>query len=234
MTSTQAGRDLDTKIPPIDVSAPSKTETATFALGCFWGPDSLFGCTKGVVRTRVGYSGGTLDNPTYDNLGDHIETVQIDYDPEKTSYEKLLWVFWGGHSPQDKAWKRQYMSAVFFHNDEQKRLAYEIRDRMAAKLKCEVHTEIVPHWKFYIAEDYHQKYHLQGESKLMEEFRLIYPAMEDFIASTAAARVNGYIGGYGTIGSLETEVSSFGLSPEGIKRLGDIVYGSKRYNPVWF
>jgi hypothetical protein len=126
------------------------------------------------------------------------------------------------------------MSAVFFHDDEQKRLAYEIRDRMAAKLKREILTEILPASKFYIAEDYHQKYHLQGESKLMEEFKLMYPAMENFVASTAAARVNGYIGGYGTIGSLETEVNSFGLSPEGVKRLRDIVYGSKRYNPVWF
>ena len=151
MTFVQTGKDLNTKIPPIDLSLPSKTETATFALGCFWGPDSLFGCTKGVVRTRVGYSGGTLKNPTYENIGDHIETIQLDYDPDQASYERLLWVFWGGHSPQDRAWKRQYMSAVFFHDDEQKRLAYEIRDRMAAKLKCEVHTEIVPHWKFYIA-----------------------------------------------------------------------------------
>jgi methionine-S-sulfoxide reductase len=234
MRPTQARKDSDPKIPPIDVAVPSLTEIATFALGCFWGPDSLFGCTKGVVRTRVGYSGGTLENPTYDNLGDHIETVQIDYDPETTSYEKLLWVFWGGHSPQDRAWKRQYMSAVFFHNDEQKRMAYEIRDRMAAKLKCELHTEIMPHSKFYTAEDYHQKYHLQGEGKLMDEFCLLYPAMEDFVASTAAARVNGYLGGYGTIGSLETEVNSFGLSPAGITRLRDIVYGSKRYNPVWF
>lgn len=220
-------------IPPIDASTSQRTETATFALGCFWGPDSLFGCTKGVVRTRVGYAGGTLKNPTYHNLGDHIETVQLDYDPEQTSYEKLLWVFWGGHSPQERAWKRQYMSAVFFHDERQERLAREIKDRMAAKIKSEISTEILSAPKFYMAEEYHQKYHLQGEPELMEEFELIYPAIQDFIASTAVARVNGYLGGYSTLESLEAEISGFGLSPEGIEMLKTIVRGSGRYNPVW-
>lgn len=222
-----------TKIPPVDALAPTKTKTATFALGCFWDPDALFGCIKGVVRTRVGYSGGTLKDPTYDNLGDHIETVEVDYDPDRISYEKLLWVFWGGHSPQDRAWKRQYMSAVFFHDDEQEKLAREVKDRVTARLKTEISTEIIPFTGFYMAEYYHQKYYLQGEPEFMKEFRLIYPDMEDFVASTATARVNGYLGGYGTLEGLEPEVDGFGLSPEGIKRLKDIVRGSKRFNPIW-
>lgn len=220
-------------IPPIDASAPIETETATLAMGCFWDPDALFGSTRGVVRTRVGYSGGTLKNPTYHNLGDHIETIQVDYDPGQISYEKLLWIFWGGHAPQDRAWKRQYMSAVFFHDREQEKLAREIKERVQAKLKTRLFTEIIPFSEFYMAEDYHQKYHLQGEPELMKEFRRFYPDMNDFVASTSAARVNGYLGGYGTLESLNNEIESYGLSPEGIKKLKGITRGAKRCNPIW-
>ncbi len=233
MASIRTGKTKDGTIPPIDALLPGKTETATLALGCFWGPDSLFGCTKGVVRTRVGYTGGTLKNPTYQNLGDHVETVQLDYDTDKTSFEKLLWIFWGGHTPQDRAWKRQYMSAVFFRDEEQEKLAKEVKARVEERLKARLFTEVFPLSEFYMAEDYHQKYHLQGEPDFIDEFSLIYPNIKDLIASTAAARVNGYLGGYGTDESLEAEIGGFGLSPEQANKLRDIVRGSKRYNPIW-
>ena len=77
-------------IPALDAAAPARTETATFALGCFWCPDAQFGILPGVVRTRVGYAGGTTENPTYHDLGDHTECVQIDYDPRALSFDQVL------------------------------------------------------------------------------------------------------------------------------------------------
>ena len=165
-----------------------------------------------MVRTRVGYAGGTTENPTYHNLGDHTEAIQIEYDPAVISYEELLDVFWSSHSPTNSPWSRQYMSILFYHNDEQKRLALETRDREVARLGREVFTEIVPFSEFYLAEAYHQKYRLQQVSALMREFRAMYPDDDDFVSSTAAARINGYIAGYGTVERFQEELNSFGLS----------------------
>jgi peptide-methionine (S)-S-oxide reductase len=116
------------------------------------------------------------------------------------------------------------MSIVFYHNDEQKRLAMETRDREAAKINGEIFTEIVPASEFYRAEAYHQKYRLRHVPELMEEFSVIYPDDDDFVDSTVAARLNGYLAGHGTFKALEAELSGLGLSLEGNERLLDIVY----------
>ena len=211
-------------IPPIDASAPTKTETATFAIGCFWGPDSRFGIVAGIVRTRVGYSGGTKKYPAYHSLDDHTEAIQIDYDPTQISYEELLDIFWHSHNPTERPWSRQYMSMVFYHNEEQKRLAVKTRARQRTRIKGKVFTEIIPTSEFCLAEAYHQKYWLRRVPDLVEEFNAMYPDPDDFIASTAVARVNGYLGGYGTFAALQIELNGFGLSMEGNKKLLDIVY----------
>jgi peptide-methionine (S)-S-oxide reductase len=111
------------------------------------------------------------------------------------------------------------MSIVFYHNDEQKRLVMETRDREAAKINGTIFTEIVPASEFYLAEAYHQKYRLRQVPDLLEEFHAMYPNDEDFVNSTAAARVNGYLGGHCTSEALQAEVSSLGLSPEGSQKL---------------
>lgn len=177
-----------------------------------------------MVRTRVGYAGGATKNPTYHQLGDHTETIQIDYDPAQISYQELLDVFWDSHNPTGPAGSRQYMSVVFFHNDEQKRLAIETRGREAARINGQIYTEIVPATEFYLAEAYHQKHQLRQAPDLIREFEIIYPATDDFIDSTAAARVNGYLGGYGTFADLETEMGDLGLSPAGSEKLLNMVY----------
>jgi methionine-S-sulfoxide reductase len=99
----------------------------------------------------VGYAGGARENPTYHQLGDHTETLQIDYDPAKISYEKLLEIFWEEHDPTSRSWSRQYKAVVFYHDDEQKRLAIASRDRLAAKLGKTIHTEVLPYSRFYTA-----------------------------------------------------------------------------------
>jgi len=171
----------------------------------------------------VGYAGGTKRNPSYRSLGDHTETIQIDYDPERIPYEKLLDIFWHSHSPGSGSWARQYMAAVFFHNETQRRLAMESKNRVAATLKADIKTQILPYTGFTPAEDYHQKFHLRDEYTLMEEFRQMYPQIGELVASTAAARVNGYLGGYGTLEELKKELESYGLSVTGKTRLLDIM-----------
>jgi len=176
----------------------------------------------------VGYAGGTAKDPTYYNLGDHTEAVQIDYDPTQVSYQELLDAFWAGHNPTAPALSRQYMSILFLHSEEQRELATEARDREAARRQTSIYTEIVPASQFYLAEGYHQKYYLRQAPELMGEFSLIYPEEADFVASTAGARVNGYLGGHGTLVAVQEEVGELGLAPDAADRLLEMVRASGR------
>jgi methionine-S-sulfoxide reductase len=175
----------------------------------------------GVVHTRVGYAGGTTDNPTYYSIGDHSETIQIDYDPDLITYSELLDVFWSSHNPSTRSFSRQYGSIIFFHNEQQQRLALDTEEREEAGKS--VYTEIVPFSKFFLAEDYHQKYYLRQVTELMGELRGRYPLKEDFTNSTVTARLNGYIGGFGTEDQLEQELESFALSDQAKKYLRERV-----------
>ena len=147
----------------------------------------------------------------------------MDFDPSVISYGKLLDVFWASHDPRDHPRRRQYMSAIFSHDDEQKRMAIGTRDREAARRNGRIHTEILPASVFYPAEAYHQKYALRGRPELMKEYEAIYPSFSDFLASRAVTRVNGYVAGYGTCETLREELAGLGLSPAGRKRLEEIV-----------
>ena len=131
-------------------------------------------------------------------------------------------VFWDSHNPVGQSWSRQYMSIVFYHNEEQRDLAVASKQRGEMKLGREIATETIPFSEFYVAEDYHQKYYLRQESELMKELSAIYPAIEDFIFSTAVTRVNGYVGGYGTLETFKEELSRLGLSEAGENRLLEI------------
>ena len=167
-----------------------------------------------MVRTRVGYAGGRKESPTYHSLGDHSETIQIDYDPTRISYGELLSIFWDSHSPTTRSWSRQYMSIIFYHNQEQERLAIETKALQESGLGQKVSTEIWPAPDFYLAEAYHQKYYLRNASAFWREFRDLYPQDEGFVNSTAAARVNGYLGGNGALEDLQAEIDTLGLSSE--------------------
>jgi peptide-methionine (S)-S-oxide reductase len=180
-----------------------------------------------VVRTRVGYAGGEKSHPTYRDMGDHTETVQIDYDPEKITYRELLDVFWAGHDPLRRYWSRQYASIIFFHTDEQQNLAEETKSRLAQERGSAVHTEIAPYRDFTLAENYHQKHSLQQFPEFEEELRSLYPSQRDFVASTAVTRVNGYLGGEGAFPALIKELDSLGLSPVRKERLRELVLRHK-------
>jgi peptide-methionine (S)-S-oxide reductase len=165
-------------------------------------------------------------------LGDHSETVEIDFDPRLISYKELLAIFWESHRPESCPWSRQYQAAIFYHNDAQKRLALETRNQVAATIKGEVFTKILPAGEFYMAEDYHQKYFLRRDPVLLNELTGIYPNTRDLVASTAAARLNGYVGGYGNRAELEAELNSLGLSAAGNKELLSLISKSESARPA--
>ena len=135
----------------------TKTEQAVFGMGCFWGPQEMFDRTDGIVSTRVGYAGGSTDDPTYHNLGDHTEAVEVTFDPSKISYTELLRRFWEGHDPTYEN-PPQYQSAIFYHGAAQERAARKSLDDEQEREGRNVRTRIEPLQRFYEAEDYHQKY----------------------------------------------------------------------------
>ena len=144
-------------------------ETATFGAGCFWGVEEAFRRLNGVKDTAVGYTGGTLENPTYqdvcsDETG-HAEVVQVTYDPAEVSYDQLLDVFWSIHNPttlnrQGPDVGTQYRSAVFFHSPEQQAAARASKEKLekSGRFNRPIVTQIVPAAEFYRAEEYHQRY----------------------------------------------------------------------------
>jgi peptide-methionine (S)-S-oxide reductase len=149
----------------------------------------------------------------------------LDFDPGRISYEQLLAVFWASHHPGSRPWSRQYLHAVFYHNEAQQRLALATKEEVTLKIKGEVSTQVLPATEFYLAEDYHQKYYLRGVAKLFEEMHRIYPTDRDFINSTTAARLNSYLAGYGAAANFQSELDRLGLSPAGRALLLEKVTG---------
>ncbi|MFZ5832978.1 MAG: peptide-methionine (S)-S-oxide reductase MsrA [Planctomycetota bacterium] len=152
-----------------NVKAEGSLERATFGAGCFWCVEAVFDPLKGVESVVSGYSGGHVPAPTYkqvcSGLTGHAEVVQVAYDPKQISYAELLEVFWGTHDPttpnrQGNDVGTQYRSAIFYHNDEQRKLAEHYKQKLDASgaFRAPIVTEIVPFREFFRAEDYHQEY----------------------------------------------------------------------------
>ena len=146
-----------------------KINKAVFGAGCFWGVEESFRKLKGVKSTIVGYMGGKMKNPTYEDVckdkTGHAEVVLVEYNPEEISYDKLLDIFWKIHDPtqlnrQGLDIGTQYRSIIFYYNEEQKKKAMESKKKQekSKKYKSKIVTEIVKASEFYKAEDYHQKY----------------------------------------------------------------------------
>jgi peptide-methionine (S)-S-oxide reductase len=142
-------------------------EKATFAAGCFWGVEAAFRKIEGVTDTKVGYIGGTLSNPTYEDVcthrTGHAEAVQVEFDPSVVTLEELLDAFWRIHDPttlnrQGPDIGTQYRSAIFFHTPEQEASAMSSKGKMQQRLGRPIVTQIVPAETFWPAEEYHQRY----------------------------------------------------------------------------
>ncbi len=149
---------------------PEGLQRATFGSGCFWCAEAVFQQLRGVQSVVPGYSGGTLENPTYEDVctgtTGHAEVVQVTYDPQIISYAELLEAFWQSHDPTTRNRQgldvgTQYRSVIFYHDDEQRRLAEQYRARLeeARVFAAPIVTEIVPFRAFYPAEKYHLNYY---------------------------------------------------------------------------
>jgi methionine-S-sulfoxide reductase len=154
-------------------TAPAETKIAVFAGGCFWCIQPAFDKAPGVIKTTVGYCGGTEPNPTYELVGSektkYRESIQIQYDPAKISYAQLLDTYWKQIDPTQSDGQftdvgPSYRAAIFYGNDDEKKIAESSKEKVAAsgKFKKPVVTEILPATKFWPAEDYHQKYYQQN------------------------------------------------------------------------
>jgi peptide-methionine (S)-S-oxide reductase len=145
-------------------SNASKLENATFAAGCFWGVEGTFRKVPGVIRTRVGYTGGQFVNPQYLDVASrrsgHAEAIDIEFDPAKVSYQHLLEIFFDSHDPTSST-VSEYRSAIFYHSSEQKDLAEQEKRRLdeAGEYVGPIVTEISAAQTFYPAEEYHQRYY---------------------------------------------------------------------------
>jgi methionine-S-sulfoxide reductase len=150
-------------------------KTATFAAGCFWGVEDKLSKIPGVIETRVGYTGGEVENPTYrlvcTNTTGHAEAVHVSYDTDKIDYESLVRRFFEIHNPttlnrQGPDVGSQYRSAIFYHNDEQRQIAERVKEELnrSGKFPYPIVTEIIPAGDFYQAEEYHQKYYAKNRS----------------------------------------------------------------------
>jgi len=142
---------------------------ATFGAGCFWHVEELFSKVKGVTSTAVGYTGGHIENPTYEDVctdkTGHAEAVQVEYDPNQVSFDDLLKIFWENHDPttpnrQGPDIGSQYRSAIFFHDSEQEKTAIQSKEKLqnSDQFSRDIVTQIIPAKTFHRAEEYHQRY----------------------------------------------------------------------------
>jgi methionine-S-sulfoxide reductase len=174
------------------------------------------------VRTRVGYAGGTTADPTYHDIGDHTEALQIDFDPTRIDYEQLLAIFWQEHEPCSASWSRQYQ-AILFHTDERQA---EIAQRSAAAVHevegRQLCTEVRRLDRFYPAEDYHQKYALRRDSRLVAQLRRFFPDEAALRDAPVCAKLNAYCYGVMPFAELQTALRELGFEALGEHSLAGI------------
>ncbi|XP_021275224.1 peptide methionine sulfoxide reductase A5 [Herrania umbratica] len=196
-----AGKAFSIRIPdrisgtPRDLSDQS-LKTAVFALGSFWRSEAVFGCLNGVVRTTAGYAGGSKINPEYRSLGDHAESVLVEYDPNEINFRQLLEIFWSRHDPRQVFGQgpdvgNQYRSIIFTNGTEEARLAAMSKEREQTKSRNSiVTTQVQQLGSFYPAEPEHQKFELKRHPLLLQ---LIGNLPEDELErSNLATKLNGY------------------------------------------
>ncbi|CAD6192172.1 unnamed protein product [Caenorhabditis auriculariae] len=189
-----------------------------FGLQCFWGESAWAKGSivkinfnfqlKGVRITRVGYAGGTTNEPTYKKIGDHTEITEVQYDPKLISYRQLLEFFWSHHNPLERRTK-QYQSAIIYENMDQKAEAMKSLDE-AKKKFGNVETYIVPLDIFYQAEDYHQKYWLRNKKEILDQLSV---TDGDIAQGVLCTKLNAYAAGYTDFEELELLAKDYELSP---------------------
>ncbi|KAK7376075.1 hypothetical protein VNO78_34927 [Psophocarpus tetragonolobus] len=183
--------------PALDSPDQHRLRVAVFALGSFWRSEAVFGCLPGVVRTTVGYAGGSKSNPEYRSLVDHAECVKVEYDPELISFRELLDAFWSSHDPRQVYGQgpdvgNQYRSIIFVNGTEESRMASVSKEQEQTRSRSSiVTTQILQLGTFYTAEPEHQKFELKQNNILLQLIGNL-PA-EELERSSLATKLNGYV-----------------------------------------
>jgi peptide-methionine (S)-S-oxide reductase len=177
----------------------------------------------------VGYAGGTKDQPTYRQMGDHTETLEIDFDPTVIKFEEILDLFWQHHNAlrtsNDRG--RQYTSLLLYRNDEQKTKALEMKSKWEGIRQGSIHTEISPYTTFYLAEEKHQKYYLKRYPKAFETLIQLFSTHQEFVDSTLVARLNGFVREFGSLKVIRSELESWQLVETELKMIINLIHSLK-------
>lgn len=205
--------------PPMDRDAPAATESAVVALGCFWGAEPVFGALDGVVRTTVGFAGGTAADPEYASIGGHAEAVRIEYDPSRIHYGALLDRFWTAVDPALTPAKRRYQPLLAPQTNAQAEQARASRTAAVERHAGAQRVEIVEGSSFHPAASHHQKYKLRRYDDVMAAFRAMLPGDEAVARSPAATLANGYAGGHRDPSRLADDQEQLGLPDDAIETL---------------
>lgn len=140
-------------------------------------------------------------------MGDHSECLQLEFDPKEITYKEVVDTFWSNHNPMRSSYRgRQYMSILFYHDDLQKQISLQRKKKWEKELNGTIVTEMLPFSSFYLAEDRHQKYFLKRWPHAVEALTRLYPSHEELINSTLAARLNGFVKGYGSLNNIKQEI----------------------------
>lgn len=208
------------EVPPFQAAAVAELlpeqmpglRRAYFSMGCFWGSEAMLASCPGVLFTRVGFSGGSFPDPSYSAIGDHVETVEVLFDPDQLSYGQLLDYFWDHHNAHAKPIFRQYASAVFTTDPEQERVARLVRKQRQARAPGEpLLTALQALERFYPAEESHQKYYLSQDPELLERLPCY---AEQKLQTRLATKLNALVGRAGKQSELTDQLTALGLSAE--------------------
>lgn len=186
-------------------------QRAYFAMGCFWGSEAMLAGCPGVEFTTVGFTGGTAPDPTYQTIGDHVETVEVLYDPKQLSYPALLEYFWSHHNAQAKPLFRQYASAVFTTNPQETEVAKSLRDQKRSAQGEPLLTAVLPLQTFYPADLNHQKHYLQQDPDLVA--RLPREGSSRW-STRLAVKLNALLGSGGSRKELHSALRELGVQDD--------------------
>ncbi|GFN31491.1 peptide-methionine (S)-S-oxide reductase MsrA [Paenibacillus xylaniclasticus] len=204
-------------------SSPTYTESAaiTLGMGCFWSPEALFGHVPGVLGTRTGYAGGTTEQPTYHEIGDHSETVEVKFDPKLVTLQQLLELFWKHHKPVNiNGYKgRQYWSLALYRDQEQREAIEWVKRRLEEESGGPLDTEVSPCPEFYPAESRHQKYYLKRFPDAVAKLGELYGTEENWVDTTLAARLNGLAKGYTSMERITDEMRRWPIHNDDRERI---------------
>lgn len=208
----------------------NEKEIAIFGMGCFWHSEAVFGGVEGVSNTRARYSGGNSKDPTYANLKDHTEVVEIEFDPHIISYGKLLKIFFDNHPFDSNTEKIQYKSTIIPTNENQKNTA-EKELLFVKKVfgKHRVFTLLKNFTEFYEAENYHQKHYLKINKKSLETFLQNLVDWKSCAKSELCTKLNGYLNGIYSEKKFIKNLTQLGLSESNVQKILYIMLHEKNY-----